>query len=136
MWVAAALLLSSPQASAQPFLSVQWVDARLAVIAHEVPLGQVLREIARQTGIEIFGLERLRHVRSVEFADQFLADGLELLLEDLDYVMAVRDPVAQAVHPPPGQPVMNMDEAGCIGECQIISYGINAVHPPPPPVQT
>ena len=87
-------LLSSPLASAQPSLAVQWAEARLNVAAHDVSLAHVLREITHQTGVEIVGLERIQQSRSIEFTDKLLADGLKLLLSDIDYVMAVRDPMA------------------------------------------
>jgi len=95
-----AFLLSSSLASAQPPLTVQWVDARLSVTAHDVALAEVLREIAHQTGVEVVGLDRIQESRSIEFADKRLADGLKLLLEDLDYVMAIRDPLALMTTPP------------------------------------
>ena len=95
-----AFLLSSSLASAQPPLTVQWVDARLSVTAHDVALAEVLREIAHQTGVEVVGLDRIQESRSIEFADKRLADGLKLLLEDLDYVMAIRDPLALTTTPP------------------------------------
>ena len=95
-----AVLLSSSLASAQPPLTVQWVDARLSVTAHDVALAEVLREIAHQTGVEVVGLDRIQESRSIEFADKRLADGLKLLLEDLDYVMAIRDPLALMTTPP------------------------------------
>ena len=95
-----AVLLSSSLASAQPPLTVQWVDARLSVTAHDVALAEVLREIAHQTGVEVVGLDRIQESRSIEFADKRLADGLKLVLEDLDYVMAIRDPLALMTTPP------------------------------------
>ena len=95
-----AFLLSSSLASAQPPLTVEWVDGRLSVAAHDVALAEVLREIAHQTGVEVVGLDRIQESRSIEFADKRLADGLKLLLEDLDYVMAIRDPLALMTTPP------------------------------------
>jgi HEAT repeats len=97
---AIAFLLSNSLASAQPPLTVKWVDGRLSVAAHDVALAEVLREIAHQTGVDVVGLDRIPQSRSIEFADKLLADGLKLLLEDLDYVMAIRDPMALMTKPP------------------------------------
>jgi hypothetical protein len=94
-----AFLLSNSLASAQP-LTVKWVDGRLSVAASDVALAEVLREVAGQTGVEIVGLDRIQESRSIEFADKLLADGLTLLLESLDYVMAIRDPMAVMTKPP------------------------------------
>jgi HEAT repeats len=94
------LLLSSSPSSAQPPLTVKWVDGRLSVAAHDVPLAEVLREIAHQTGVEVLGLDGIQESRSIEFADKRLAEGLKLLLEELDYVMAIRDPLARRMTPP------------------------------------
>jgi len=97
---ATVFLRSSPLALAQSSLTVQWTEGRLSVVAHDVSLARVLREIAHQTGVEIVGLERIQQSRSIEFADKLLADGLKLLLADIDYVMAVRDPMALATRSP------------------------------------
>ena len=97
---AIALLLSNSLASAQTPVTVTWVNGRLSVAAHDVALADVLREIAHQTGVEVFGLDRIQQSRSIEFGDKLLADGLKLLLEDVDYVMAIRDPTALITKPP------------------------------------
>lgn len=89
-----AFLLSNSLASAQPPLTVRWVDGRLSVTAHDVALVEVLREIVTQTGVEVVGLDRIPRSRSIDFADKPLAEGLKLVLEDLDYIMAIRDPMA------------------------------------------
>jgi hypothetical protein len=116
-----AVLLSHSLVSAQPPLTVTWVDGRLGVVAHGVALAEVLREIAHQTGVEVVGLDRIQESRSVEFADELLADGLKLLLEDVDYVMAFRDLTVPMTNrpalrvwvyvrsPPAAEPVQRVD---------------------------
>jgi hypothetical protein len=96
-----ALLLSNSIASAQPSLIVAWRDGRLSVVAQDVALADVLREIAKQTGVEVVGLDRIRRTQSIEFAGKRLAEGLKLVLEELDYVMAIRDPVVLTTNRPP-----------------------------------
>jgi hypothetical protein len=95
-----ALLVSNSVASAQPSLTVKWVDGRLSVAAHDVAIVDVLREIATKTGVEVVGLDRIHRSESIEFADERLVEGIKLVLEDLDFVMTIRDPMALTTTPP------------------------------------
>jgi hypothetical protein len=92
-------MLSSPVLT-QPWLLVTWADGRLAVSAHNVRLAEVLREVARQTGVEFVGLERLTKPASLEFTDKSLADGLRLLLLEVDYLTALAPSIAAPTRPP------------------------------------
>jgi hypothetical protein len=74
-------------ASDQASLTVEWEAARLSVSAQGVSLAQILREVVRQTGIEVQGLEGLEQRVSVRFADLSLRDGLEKLLAQMDYAI-------------------------------------------------
>ncbi|MGH9373446.1 MAG: HEAT repeat domain-containing protein [Vicinamibacterales bacterium] len=90
-----------PVPSAQPSLVVEWTGERLTVSARDVALAEVLHEVARQTGVQFVGTERLTDPFSIEFTDKSLDDGLRELLADLDYLMALPHPAA----PPSAQPV-------------------------------
>lgn len=72
---------------AQEALQVEWKEGRLSVTAEETPLSQVLQEVARQTGLEARGLERLEEKVSVRFASLPLREGLQKLLASVNYVI-------------------------------------------------
>jgi len=74
-------------ATAQVPLTVEWKAARLTVSAQGIALAQILREVARRTGIEVQGLEGLQQRVSVRFADLPLREGLDKLLAQLDYAI-------------------------------------------------
>lgn len=78
-------LVSSP--SAQPPLTVEWKEARLSVIAEKTPLTRILREVARQTGLEVRDLGGLEETISIRFSSLPLGEGLRKLLADVDYVL-------------------------------------------------
>lgn len=80
------ILLSSP-AFAQPPIKVEWKVGRLSVSAERIPLSSVLREVARQTGVEIQGLEELQQEVFVDFSNVSLCDGLESLLSHVDHAI-------------------------------------------------
>jgi len=89
--VASVLLALVSPAFAQAPLVVEWKAQRLSVSAERAPLAQVLREVARQTGIEVDGLQGLQQRVSVRFTRLALRDGLAKLLAHQDYAM-VGDP--------------------------------------------
>jgi len=91
-------VLVSP-ASAQPPLVVEWKAQRLSVSAERAPLAQVLQEVARQTGIEVDGLQGLQQRVSVRFANLPLRDGLAKLLAHQDYAMLGDPSSAQGGEP-------------------------------------
>lgn len=70
---------------AQAPLQVEWKEGRLSVSAEKVPLAQILQEVARQTGMEIRGLEGLQEPVSVRFARLPLHEGLQKL--PVNYLM-------------------------------------------------
>jgi hypothetical protein len=86
-WLISLLLLSySPVfialADAQARLMVEWKGGRLSVSAERAPLAQVLREVARRTGVEIQGIDGLQESVSVRFSDLPLRVGLEKLIPE------------------------------------------------------
>jgi hypothetical protein len=66
---------------------LQYIGKRLSVSAHAVPLVDLLRELSRQTGIEIKSTGALNARVSVEFSDQPLDVGIRKLLSNLDYII-------------------------------------------------
>ncbi len=80
------LTLLSP-ALAWPLLAVEWQEGSLSVIAEEAPLAKLLQEVARQTGVEVQGLEGLRAEVSVRFSGLPLEAGLRKLLAPVNYLL-------------------------------------------------
>ena len=68
-------------------LRVEWKDTRLSVNADHAPLSQILQKVARQTGLEIQGMESLQDEVSTSFSDLPLSTGLEKLLMSANYVL-------------------------------------------------
>ncbi len=66
---------------------IKWHQERLSVQASGVPLGPLLAAIARTTGAEFRGLETLGGTGSAHFSDLTLANGLKVLLTDIDHAM-------------------------------------------------
>jgi HEAT repeat protein len=60
-------------------LQVEWTEGHLSVNAEEIPLAQILQEVARQTGMEIRGLGGLQEQVSVHFVGLSLPQGLQKL---------------------------------------------------------
>ncbi len=73
-------------APAQGFLAVKWEREHLSVTADDVPLGQVMEEVARRTGLEARGIEALEEPVSANFSGLSLRDGLQRLLAGESYV--------------------------------------------------
>jgi type II secretory pathway component HofQ len=65
---------------AKSVLAVEYGQGRLNVIAEKIPLSQVLREVAQQTGVEILGLEKLQEKISVSLSDLPILEALQKLL--------------------------------------------------------
>lgn len=86
------LFLFSHDSSAQaqheigPF-KVEWNNARLSIIAVEVPLFSVLQEVSRQTKVNIQGLENLHEPITVRFSRLPLDEGLKNLLDNVNYAI-------------------------------------------------
>jgi HEAT repeat protein len=90
VWALCALSLPNP--SAQRSLQVAWTAERLTVSARDVPFVEMLAEVARRTGVEFVGAERLTEPVSIEFSDKSLDDGLKELLAPVDYLIAAQRP--------------------------------------------
>ncbi|MGE0815643.1 MAG: HEAT repeat domain-containing protein [Vicinamibacterales bacterium] len=97
-WIFAAIgalvMVCALQASAfgQSAVVVSWAGDRLSVTAANVPLADVLREIALRTGSKIVGLEQATERVSIDVHDATLSYVLHLLLSDVDvnYVYRAR----------------------------------------------
>src|ERR1700687_2946171 len=86
-------------ASAEISPTVQWKNQRLSVNAEQAPLPQVLREIARQTHIEVEGLGQLQEDRvSAQFVALSLDDAFKRLLVNVNYALV------EYATPPKGNP--------------------------------
>ena len=68
-----------------------YVDRRkpLTISARNVPLTNVLYEVARQTGVQFIGAEDFTDPCSIEFTNKLLVDGLRELLAQLNYLIAL-----------------------------------------------
>jgi hypothetical protein len=88
----ACAVIFAPYLSAQGSFVITWREALLSVHADRAPLTELLREVARQTGTQIIGYERVDGTYSGDFADRPLVEGLALLLEDVNYIMGVKEP--------------------------------------------
>jgi len=86
--VTSVLLLLLPTSTlAESQLAVQWKEERLSVVAEKVPLCQILREVAQQTGLQVQGGERLQEKISVHFSDLSLSEGFQRLLAHVNYII-------------------------------------------------
>lgn len=74
-------------ALAEPQMTVRWTPGRLSVFAKEASLADILREVSRQTGIKVQGLDRRQEKVSVRFAGLSLLEGLEQLLAHMNYAI-------------------------------------------------
>lgn len=118
-------LFLTPFAWAGTSLKVEWKEGHLSVIAEETPLSEILREVARQTGMEIRGLEVLQERVSVNFAGLSLREGLQKLNVDSIVVWArlpeggtrpVRALVLRQGGRPPLTAIPSNDRAQPVGE--------------------
>lgn len=89
--VAGALLglwfLGALPARAESSIKVDWNKAHLSVNAENAELSQVLREVARQTGIKVRGSQDVGQRVSIHFSDVTLEKGLKTLLDGVDYAV-------------------------------------------------
>lgn len=81
------IFLVAASALAQAPLTVAWKDKQLSVNAEQVPLAQILQEVAHQTGLEIQGLEGLHNEVSLRFSALPLGPGLQQLLVPVNYFL-------------------------------------------------
>jgi hypothetical protein len=83
--ICAVLLLHSVvKAQAQ---TVRWADERLTVQATNAPLRVLFEEVAQRTGIVLTGVDRLVGYRSLDIREKPLAEALEVLLENVNFVV-------------------------------------------------
>src|SRR2546425_8641724 len=85
-WLIVAVMLATLPALAAD-LEVRWANGRLSVKASGEPLGTVLREIARQTGVVIQGADALSEPVVSDFGEVPLAEGLRRLLRGQNYLI-------------------------------------------------
>jgi hypothetical protein len=86
--VCGAIPCASP--SAQTRFSVSQSVAGLAVHATGAPLDEVVREVARLSGIDVVGAEKLAGLVSVDFSDMAVQPALEKLLAGVNYILRER----------------------------------------------
>jgi hypothetical protein len=81
------LFLTSPVSAEEPF-KVEWKDRLLTVAAEKASLAPILREIVKQTRIDVQGLDSLQDDEvSMRFERLSLGDGLQRLLGRSSYAM-------------------------------------------------
>lgn len=83
-------VLVIPGAAAETRPVIEWRDQRLSVIATNAPLVDVLRAVARQTDLEMKGIEHVQGLVSPHLLRVSLYVGLQHLLASTDHLMLVR----------------------------------------------
>jgi hypothetical protein len=83
------LLLCGRGVAAGPH-QVTWTNDRLTVHATEAPLGEVMLEVARLSGLEVVGAENLTGLVTAELVDLPLDQALAKLLAGVNYVLQER----------------------------------------------
>jgi hypothetical protein len=73
-------------------IRVEWKSQLLTVHAENAPLSVILKRVVRATGVDVSGLEKLQGQASVNFSQQPLSEGLQVLLPGWDYAFAPADP--------------------------------------------
>jgi hypothetical protein len=84
------VMLGASAALAQRPFEVTWAGERLTVRAAEAPRAGLLDEVARLTGIEVVGREKLAGRVTVDVADASIDQGLAKILEGVNYVLLER----------------------------------------------
>ncbi len=89
-WTICLTFLCSAVYAQKPF-EIGWTGDRLSVRAVNAPLGDIMAEVTRLTGIEVEGAEKLAARRvSIEFADLSAQDAFGRLLDGVNYVIQRR----------------------------------------------
>ena len=83
----ALLSLCASLSRAESRVKVDWNKGRLSVAAENAELFQILREVARQTGMEIRQPQETGQRVSMRFSDVSLEKGLKALLDGVDYAV-------------------------------------------------
>jgi len=81
------VVLGAPATRADTPFKVDWNKGRLSVSAENAELSQVLREVARQTGIRIRGSQDVGQRVSMHLSEVSLEKGLKALLDGVDYAV-------------------------------------------------
>jgi hypothetical protein len=81
-------LQAKPAAPPQANFHVEYRAGRLSVHAVDAPLRRVVAEVARQSGIQIIGMENVRGRVSVDFSNEPLGPALTSLLIEVDYAIS------------------------------------------------
>ncbi len=81
------LLLGPSRAWADTPFKVTWDNGRLSVTADNAEVSQVLREVAKQTGIRIRGSQDVALRVSLHLSDVSLENGLRTVLDGVDYAV-------------------------------------------------
>ncbi len=79
--------LHASSARAESAIKVDWNKGRLSVAAENAELSQILREVAKQTGVKIRGSQDIGQRVSMHFSDVSLEKGLKALLDSGDYAV-------------------------------------------------
>jgi len=79
-------------ADASGRLRVEWTGQYLSIVADAVPLEHIVREVARQAGLEISGVESVPEPVSIRFSQLPLRAGLERILARVGRLL-VEEPV-------------------------------------------
>ena len=78
---------ANQQSPAKPGLWVEWTAGRLSIDADGASLSAVLKEVARQTGVEIQGIEQLQHPVFPHLSAVPLAEALQKLLGEVNHAI-------------------------------------------------
>ncbi|HEV3254729.1 MAG TPA: hypothetical protein VG033_09990 [Candidatus Acidoferrales bacterium] len=81
-------LLAKPATPSPANFHVEYRAGRLSVHAVDAPLRRVVAEVARQSGIQIIGMENVRGRVSVDFSNEPLGPALTSLLIEVDYAIS------------------------------------------------
>ena len=68
-------------------LSVEWANERLTIAAKDVPLAEVLTEVAQRTGSRVVGLETAPGLVTIDVREGTLFDAFRTLLADVHYML-------------------------------------------------
>ncbi len=82
--------------------TVLYERGRITVVAEDVALGDVVREVGRQAGVEVQGTDDLRDSVTIRFAGASLDEALRRLLAGVSHVLVV-EPTPAGGQPRPTQ---------------------------------
>jgi HEAT repeat protein len=82
--------------SAAPTFRVQWHQNRLSISANGAPLGDIIAEVARQTGTEVRGAQVLKRCSHLQLSDLALRDALRTMLAKVNYAIVNKSAASDA----------------------------------------